>query len=167
MPSFIQGEKIMATIKSTSAPFSTAPTHRQTRDSHGFSLIELMITVAIVAILASVAYPSYQRYIIRSNRSEMQQFMLDIANREEEYLLNNRTYSNLAGLNASPASRLQALYTTTASSATTCAGVTLNSPGFCITSTPVSTSIQKNDGVLTLDSLGTKKRTTGGADQGW
>jgi type IV pilus assembly protein PilE len=56
----------------------------------GFTLVELMVTVAIVAILASISYPSYIQYVIRSNRSEAQQFMLDVANREEEYFLNNR-----------------------------------------------------------------------------
>jgi type IV pilus assembly protein PilE len=123
----------------------------------GFTLIELMITVAIIAILASVAYPSYQQYVIRSNRSEMEQFMLDVANREEEFLLNNRSYTNLAGLNLSVPTRLQSLYTVTAVAATTCAGTTINAPGYCITSTPVATSIQKNDGTLTLDSQGNKK----------
>ena len=128
-----------------------------TSRARGFSLIELMITVAIVAILASVAYPSYQQYVIRSNRSEMEQFMLDVANREEEFLLNNRSYTNLAGLNLSVPTRLQSLYTVTAVAATTCADTTINAPGYCITSTPVATSIQKNDSTLTLDSQGNKK----------
>ena len=133
----------------------------------GFTLIELMITVAIIAILASVAYPSYQQYVIRSNRSEMEQFMLDVANREEEFLLNNRSYTNLAGLNLSVPTRLQSLYTVTAVAATTCANITLTAPSYCITSTPVATSIQKNDGVLSLDSLGTKKRMVGTDDNAW
>ncbi len=127
------------------------------RPAAGFTLIELMITVAIVAILASVAYPSYQQYVIRSNRSEMEQFMLDVANREEEFLLNNRSYTNLAGLNLSVPARLQSLYTVMAVATTSCAGTTLTAPSYCITSTPVATSIQKDDGALTLDSQGNKK----------
>lgn len=123
----------------------------------GFTLIELMITVAIVAILASVAYPSYQQHIIRSNRSEALQFMLTIANREEENLLNTRSYTDLAGLGLSLPSRLASFYTFTAAAATSCNGATLTAPAFCITATPVSSSSQKNDGTLTLDSQGNKK----------
>jgi type IV pilus assembly protein PilE len=131
--------------------------HSLLNPADGFTLIELMITVAIVAILASVAYPSYQQYVIRSNRSEMEQFMLDVANREEEFLLNNRSYTNLADLNLSIPARLQSLYTVTAATTTSCAGTTLTAPSYCITSTPIATSIQKNDGTLTLDSQGNKK----------
>lgn len=123
----------------------------------GFTLIELMMTVAIVAILASVAYPSYQQHIIRSNRSEALQFMLMIANREEENLLNTRSYTDLAGLSLSPPNRLATFYTFTAAAATSCNGVTLTAPAFCITATPVSSSSQKNDGTLTLDSQGNKR----------
>jgi type IV pilus assembly protein PilE len=135
------------TNTTVSAPFHIA----------GFTLIELMMTVAIVAILASVAYPSYQQNIVRSNRSEALQFMLNVANREEENLLNNRSYTDLTGLGMSAPSRLTAFYTFTASATTACNGVTLTAPAYCITATPVSTSTQKNDGTLTLDSQGNKK----------
>ena len=60
----------------------------------GFTLIELMITVAIIAILAGIAYPSYQSYVQRTQRSAAQQLMLQIASRQEQRLLDTRTYTD-------------------------------------------------------------------------
>ncbi len=112
-----------------------------------------MVTVAIVAILASIAYPSYQQYVIRSNRSEMQQFMLDVANREEEYLLNNRTYTNsLGNLALTVPARLLAFY------ATPTITVSLTPPSYAISAVPKNGTLQAKDpaGTLGLNSQGMK-----------
>ena len=50
----------------------------------GFTLIELMIAVAIIGILVAVAYPSYQGQVRKANRAAAQQFMLDVAMREQQ-----------------------------------------------------------------------------------
>ncbi len=72
---------------------------------YGMTLIELMITVAIIGILASIAYPSYTEFVVRSNRSEAQRELMRIANMQEQYYVDNRTYTNnmtLLGESADP-----------------------------------------------------------------
>jgi type IV pilus assembly protein PilE len=66
----------------------------------GFTLVELMITVAILAILTAIAMPSYQQYVIRGKRAAAQAQMMTIANREEQFILANRIYADKATLEA-------------------------------------------------------------------
>jgi len=68
----------------------------------GFTLIEILITVAIVGILASIAYPSYTDYVNRSSRSEGQRELLRYANIQEQVYVDSRSYAaNMKGLGAS------------------------------------------------------------------
>ncbi len=70
-----------------------------------FTLIELLITVAIVGILASIAYPSYVDSISRSNRTEAQRELMRLANLQEQYFNDNRAYTTdmtKLGMSADP-----------------------------------------------------------------
>ena len=60
----------------------------------GFSLVELMIVVAIVAILVALAMPSYSRYIRKANRGEAQQLLLNWANNQEIWRANHTAYAD-------------------------------------------------------------------------
>ena len=66
----------------------------------GFTLMELMIVVAIVGLLTAIAFPSYQRSVGRGQRTAAQGYATDIAQREEQYFLDNHQYTtSLATLN--------------------------------------------------------------------
>lgn len=68
----------------------------------GFTLTELLIAMAIGAILATIAYPSYQEHVRKSYRSEAQSLLMDIASRQEKFFTENNRYAvNLSTLNFS------------------------------------------------------------------
>lgn len=60
--------------------------------NRGFTLIEMMIVVAIIGILVAIAYPSYDEFVKRGNRTEGQAFLSDVAARQERYFSQNNTY---------------------------------------------------------------------------
>ncbi len=63
------------------------------KHSHGFTLIELMITVAIIGILAAIAYPSYVDQVRKSRRTDAQSLLLQAANRQERYYTTEYEYA--------------------------------------------------------------------------
>lgn len=63
-------------------------------NQRGFTLIELMITVAVIGILASIAYPSYVEYVNRSNRAEGQAFLLEVAAQQERFYFQQNRYGS-------------------------------------------------------------------------
>lgn len=67
----------------------------------GITLIELMIVIVIVGILLGVALPAYQNQVVRGNRAAAQAVMLDIANRQQQRFLSDRSYADKAALETS------------------------------------------------------------------
>jgi type IV pilus assembly protein PilE len=121
----------------------------------GFTLVELMIVVAIIGILAAIAYPSYDDYVKRGNRTEGQALLSDASARQERYFAQNNAYitsnGDIAKLGLNNGNRSETnKYTLTVSKVNGDGGYTLTAEqGF-------------NDakcGNLTLDALGKKDRT--------
>ena len=145
------------------------------RRARGFTLLELLVTLIIVGILAAIAYPSYTGYLQRSRRAEAQQLVVSIANREAQYLLDSRMYTNVIGATGLNANTERFTCTPTAAP-TTCVNLYYNvtvavdnvatPPTYTVTATALGT--QAPDGNLTLTQAGTKERKVGaGPDLGW
>lgn len=123
----------------------------------GFTLIELMIVVAIIAVLAMIGLPAYDRQVMRGNRSAAQQYLMQLATKEEQYMLDSRTYTNsIATLNVGAPTTSRYTY---AIDIATCAP----QPCFTITATPTHAS-QLADGALTIDNLGAKTGNWSGSN---
>jgi type IV pilus assembly protein PilE len=124
----------------------------------GFTLTELMIAVAIVGILAVIAYPSYQDHLRKGRRSAAQSFMINIAAREQQYLIDARRYAGGAGafeaLHLAVPADVSSFYSVTIGPA-----VSAVPPSYTITATPITDSAQVVDGVLTLDHQGARTRS--------
>jgi type IV pilus assembly protein PilE len=122
-----------------------------------------MIAVVIVGILAVIAFPSYQDHMRKGRRSAAQSFMIDVATREQQYLIDARSYAGGAGalgtLNLAVPAEVSRFYTVTIEPA----APTLP-PSYAITATPIAGSAQVPDGVLTLDHQGAKTRN---GQAGW
>jgi type IV pilus assembly protein PilE len=117
----------------------------------GFTLIELMITVAVVAILAAIAFPSYAIFMKKSRRGDAEATLMDIAQREQQYLLDTRTYApDVVTLSTTIPADVLAYYTIVIVPGGAAP------PSFVITATPIAGSPQAGDYTLTLDNTGVK-----------
>ncbi len=120
----------------------------------GFTLIELLIVMVVLGILAAIAYPSYTSHMRKSRRAEAQQVLMDAFSRQQQRLLDTRSYTVSAGRRiedtgtALPAG-LTGLYTFAMdpSTATT----------FSLTAAPAGAQLGDSCGTLSIDHQGDKR----------
>lgn len=101
------------------------PRHAPARAQRGFTLIELMIAVAVIAILASIAVPSYRGYVERATRTDAHAGLMEAAGQLERCYTVNNSYANCNVITSSPDGNYGITLASTASTYTLTA--TLNS----------------------------------------
>lgn len=138
----------MHTVNLCLVPPRRMTSTRHATASKGFTLIELMI---VVAILSAIAYPAYTQHVIRGYRVAAQAQMLEIANREQQFFIANRTYATKTQIEASGYAMETDLASRYDYSITLGTGAV---PSYTITFT--AKNGQLSDGNLTLDSSGAK-----------
>jgi type IV pilus assembly protein PilE len=140
------------------------------RRAGGFTLIELMVVVAIATILFALAVPSYMTYIRQSRRTEAKTAILDLAGREERYLSTNpAAYTNVPGnlgyaaFGVPVGNGYYSLAVCTVPPAATCPPSAIaTAPAYTVTATPVAGQSQVNDAQCTsfsVDSAGQQYAT--------
>nr|WP_010132132.1 type IV pilin protein [Microbulbifer agarilyticus] len=129
--------------------------HKQT----GFTLIEMMIVVAIIGIISAIAYPSYMESVRKSNRADAKATLNDVAHRLQRCFT---TYSAYDNANCSVATTLSGGGTITSAEGMYSVTAAITATTYTLTAAPVAGTSQAADtkcGSLTLTNAGVRNAT--------
>ena len=127
----------------------------------GFTLVEVMVVVAIIAILAAIAIPTYGRYAYRARRPDGQELLLRIANAQERYYAVYNVYDDLKTIgysNTVSAKSEKGYY-----QVTVVQGGTNDWQSYVAIAVPSGVQINDACGSLSIDNTGSKLPTVGDA----
>jgi type IV pilus assembly protein PilE len=130
----------------------TVTTQKAKPQHGGFTLIEMVITVSIVGILSAIAYPSYQSAMRKNNRAAAESFLANVARRQQQYLLDQRSYASSVTTLGTPTPASVTPYYTIAISVA--AGPP---PSFTASATPIGSQASDLSGAaITITNTGAK-----------
>ena len=138
----------------------------------GVTLLELLIVVAIVAIISAFAYPSYMQYVVSTKRTVATSALLRIADRQQQFFMDNKSFSNdltALGFAANPLVLADTGNPTSAGSSDAIYSISLSNVGvttYTITSAPLHGQLSRDTDCasLTLDQAGARGNSAGGDD---
>ena len=158
------------------------------RTQFGFTLIELMITVAIIGILASIAIPSYQDSVSKSRRADVKGVLVNLANAMERRFTQTNSYCDggggagaalancggagldtgtPAGIGFAVPNETAAFYTVTISQITNIDATTTQGGGYTLSAAPTGAQANDKCGTLTLTHTGNKGNSSGTLAECW
>ena len=139
------------------------------RRQRGITLLELMVVAAIIAMISSFAYPSYIRYITDSTRTAATSALLQIAERQQQFFMDNKTYANdltALGFGANPWVISDEGKSSAAANPDSVYSISLSNVAattYTITAAPLHGQLDRDTtcGSPTLDQAGTRGSSTG------
>lgn len=138
------------------------------KNQTGITLVELLIVVAILAVLAAFAYPSYERYVTNSKRTAATSALMQIADRQQQFFMDNKTYADDLtdlGFAANPWVIADDGTASTAGDSQSVYSISLSNVAattFTATAAPLNSQLRDSKcGSLTLDQVGTRGASTG------
>lgn len=130
--------------------------------TRGFTLLEIMIVVVIVGILAAIVLPSYQNQLRKSRRASAESHLMDLVNRQQQFILDNRQYAaDVAALGMTTPAEVSTYYTINACDTAFACSVAGTPPTFTVTATPIgSQALDLAGAVLRVNNAGAKLPAT-------